>query len=262
MRSIADKRMIITITLLLIALACPLLEILFGMLPTGIGHLCVSIVAPALIATSFILGQPIIYYIANLTVIGLVCAILVRLLTQQRKQAWRDWSLYFSICATIVVVIIPLAFPIRNHMLSRPGVQLIPIDPPSYWNRAPTWMQFAWEMQGNCVYEPLGWIEMQSLVYRKICGIRRDDGRQGLAIALPLHIYRLDTGQTRSFNGDIARLYRKPCNVSVCVEPYLADRYVALSSLEEGLRSPDGKWVAFVYGSVIKPEEIFVIANR
>jgi len=126
--------------------------------------------------------------------------------------------------------------------------------------------QAAAEISG-CQYEPLGWADAQTLVYRRWCGSHYDQtGGWHPGVSQSPWAYHLDTDEVLPFDGDVDALSQETCATSKCVLPALAERGLFEQGYHPGeygdaFVSSDGHWVAFTAEHIYGPEDLLVISN-
>jgi hypothetical protein len=119
----------------------------------------------------------------------------------------------------------------------------------------------------GCQYEPLGWADAQTLVYRQWCGGHYDKmGVWHPGDSQPPQAYHLDSDEVSPYDGDLDTISRETCLPSLCVLPALAKREpfeqgYHPGQYEDALISPDDRWVAFAAEHIYGPEDLLVISN-
>lgn len=205
------------------------------------------------------------YVIVSLAALGLTSAALIWLAARERGQVWRRKRFYLLTVALAAVLVFPLLMRYRPAVRAMPGVELRMVEQPGLLEGAVRACQAGAEVPG-CKYEPLGWADAQTLVYRKWCGgyYAEGDWRPG-SPGSPM-LYDLDSGESGPSLVDHA-LSHETCALSTCVRPALAERkpfeqgYYP-GEYEEALISPDGRWVAFTARHIYGPEDLLVISRK
>ena len=215
--------------------------------------------------TTMLLSNMTRYLVASLVALLLTLVALIWLLARERGQVWRRKRFYLLVVALVAVLAFPLLMRYRPAVKAAPGVELRLVDRPGLLAGAVKSCQAAAEVRG-CQYEPLGWVDAQTLVYRQWCGGYYDvDGWHPGSPGAP-QAYRLDTDTVTPFEGDVDTLSREPCPRSTCVNPGLAEVYPGggyfPGQYETVLISPDGRWVAFTAEHVYGPEDLLVISQN
>ncbi len=206
------------------------------------------------------------YVILSLAALILTLAALAWLAAQERGQVWRRGRFYVLLAALVSVLAFPLLMRYQPVVKAAPGVELRIVDEPGLLEGVVKSCQAAAEVRG-CQYEPLGWADAQTLVYRKWCGSHYDKtGDWHPGVSQSPWAYHLDTDETSPFDGDLDVLSRETCLQSVCVLPALAEREPFEQGYHPGqyedvLTSPDGHWVAFTAEHIYGPEDLLVISH-
>ena len=218
------------------------------------------------LSTSF-LSEATRYVIISLAALILTLAALTWLAAQERRQVWRRGRFYVLLAACASVLAFPLLMRYRPVVKAAPGVELRLVDEPGLLEGVVKSCQAAAEVR-VCQYEPLGWADAQTIVYRKWCGGHYD--KMGIwhpGDSQPPQAYHLDTDEISPFEGDLGALTHETCLSSVCVLPALAEREPLEQGYypgqyEDALFSPDGRWVAFTTKHIYGPEDLLVISNE
>jgi hypothetical protein len=206
------------------------------------------------------------YVIVSLAALILTLAALTWLAAQERRQVWRRGRFYVLLAAIASVLAFPLLMRYRPVVKAAPGVELRLVDEPGLLEGVVKSCQAGAEVRG-CQYEPLGWADAQTLVYRIRCGGRYEMGVWHPGAPQPPQAYHLDTDEVSPFDGALDALTRETCATSNCVLPALAER----KQFEQGyypgqygtpLISPDDRWVAFTTKHVYGPEDLLVISHE
>jgi len=217
------------------------------------------------LSTSF-LSDVTRYVILSLVALILTLAALAWLAAQEQGQVWRRGRFYVLLAALVSVLAFPLLMRYQPVIKAASGVELRLVERPGLIEGAVKSCQAAAEIS-SCQYEPLGWADAQTLVYRRWCGGHYD--KMGIwypGDSQPFQAYHLDTDDVSLFDGDVDALLQEICATSKCVLPALAER----GPLEQGyhpgqyedaLTSPDGHWVAFTAEHIYGPEDLLVISH-
>ena len=207
------------------------------------------------------------YVTISLAALILTSAALIWLMVHERRWIWRRGRFYVLLVALTSVLAFPFVMCYQPAVEAAPGVELRIVEKPGLLEGVVKRCQVMAEVRG-CVYEPLGWADARTLVYRKWCkGYYTEEGWEPLAPQLP-QAYHLDTNGVSPFDGDLDALSDKTCAPSVCVSPALAERtyfpplYYLPGHFGDPLVSPDGCWVAFTARHVYGPEDLLVISKR
>lgn len=205
------------------------------------------------------------YIAVSLAALILSAAALIWLVVRERGQALGFARLYGLILALAAVLIFPFVMRYRPAVEATPGVELRIVDKPGLLEGAVKRCQAAAEVR-DCVYEPTGWADAETLVYRKWCGgYHTEEGWQP-GVPGTVMLYDVEAGQTGLSLIDQAPSHAT-CNPGVCVTPLLAEKeyFAPLHYLpgyfEDPVVSPDGRWIAFTARHVYGPEDLFVMSN-
>jgi hypothetical protein len=244
----------------------PLFQIL-SRLPTV---LTANLVAPGFFA-ALLFSRMERYLAFSLAVIVLGMAALVWLMVAERRAALRRgrfWILALALAATIAA---PGLLAYQPAVKAAPGWTLRMVEPPGPLEGFVRTCQAAAEVPGECQYEPLGWADEETLVYRKWCGghfvVGRENAPSEWDPGIPgiLLAYSVTTGDVAPFEGDPTSLHHQTCDPNRCVQPGLAlapgfppPGYFA-GYFGDPLLSPDGRRVAFTARHVYGPEDLLVI---
>ncbi len=204
------------------------------------------------------------YVILSLAALILTLAALTWLIAREHGQVWRRKRFYLLATALAAILAFPLLMRYQPAVEAAPGVELRVVDRPGLLAGAVKSCQAAAEVRG-CQYEPLGWADAQTLVYRQWCeGFYDMDGWHPGSPDAP-QTYHLDTDTVTPFEGDTDTLSKETCSRSTCVIPWLAETYPGggyfSGQYETVLISPDGRWIAFTAEHVYGPEDLVVISN-
>lgn len=205
------------------------------------------------------------YSLISLAALMLTLIALVSLITRERGQIWRRKRFYWLTIALVAVLTFPLLMHYRPGVKAAPGVKMHVVSKPGLLAGPVKSCQAAAEVRG-CQYEPLGWADAQTLVYRQWCGGHYiEEGWQPGSPGVPM-LYDLSTGAVGGSLIDRAPSY-ETCDPAVCVSPALTEKqpfplgYLP-GQYEDALISPDGRWVAFTAEHVYGPEDLLVISNE
>jgi len=216
--------------------------------------------------SAWLLSDMTRYVTISLVALASSSAALIWLIMRERRQFWRRGHFYASLIAFAGVLAFPLLMHYRPVVQAVPGVELRLVERPSLVEGAVRGCQAAAEVRG-CQYEPLGWADAQTLVYRKWCGGRYEMGVWHPGDSQPLQAYHLGTDEVTPFEGDLGALTHETCAPLVCVLPALAKRESSEQGYhpgqyEDALISPDGHWVAFTAEHIYGPEDLLVISQN
>lgn len=213
------------------------------------------------------LAHPTRYVALSAAAIVAALAALVALVAAHGSQVSRRPAVYLCLAALLAVLVFPWTrAPYQPAMATQPGVELRLVNRPSgLIATAVRSLQIGAEVRPE-VYEPLGWADDQSFVYR----LRQCAGydRRGLwqeGEAGPLLIYNVGADASHAWQGRLEDLYAQPCPVSACVTPLLAPFYAGSGQpyfpghYAQVFPSPDGRWRAAVARHVYGPEDLVVI---
>lgn len=184
---------------------------------------------------------------------------------REGEPASRRLPLYVLALALVPVVAFPLTLrSIRYRPPVEPdaGVEL-EVVARSRWPFPTVRMCQAIAGVATHQYEPLGWADEETLIYRVWRGGRydRDAWRsQPGAPGAPL-AYHLPDGAIARFGGDLSDLHGATCDPAACVEPALADvPSYHPGRFEEPIVSPGGGWIAFTAWGFDRPEDLLVMS--
>ena len=205
------------------------------------------------------------YLAVSLAALTLALVALIWLVVRERGQAWRRKRFYLLAIALVAVLAFPLLMHYQPAFKTAPGIEMRIVDEPDLLRGVVKSCQAAAEVRG-CQYEPLGWADAQTLVYRQWCGgYYTEEGWQLGSPGVPM-LYDLSTGAVGGSLVDHAPSY-ETCDPAVCVSPALTEKqpfplgYLP-GQYEDALISPDGRWVAFTAEHVYGPEDLLVISNE
>jgi hypothetical protein len=210
------------------------------------------------------LSDPTRYLAITLAALLPALAAWVWLIARERGQVWRRGRFYLLTLFLAAILAFPLLMRYQPPVKAAPGVEMHIVEEPGLLAGAIKSCQAAAEIPG-CQYEPLGWADAQTLVYRKWC-----DGHYTRATwqpgspGVPL-LYDLATGRVGGSLLD-STPSRETCAPSACVLPALAERKPFEQGYYPGeygdaLVSPDGRWVAFTVRYIYGPEDLLVVSS-
>jgi len=232
--------------------------------------LVASLLVPLFFA-ALLFSQMERYLALSLIALGLGLAALIWLVGMERRAAPRRARFWALVLALTTVVALPFLVSYEPAVGAAPGQTLRMVEPPGPLDGLVRACQAAAEVRGECQYEPLGWADEETLVYRKWCGgqfrvdVANARSEWDPGTAGPLLAYSVATGQVAPFGGDPASLYRRTCNPSQCVTPGLTAQagfpppgYFS-GHFGDPMLSPDSRRVAFTARHVYGPEDLLVL---
>jgi hypothetical protein len=185
---------------------------------------------------------------------------------RERQTATRQLPFYVLAFALLPVIGFPLAFSsmhYRPDVEAQAGVEM-ELVARSRWPFQTVRMYQAIAGVSSCQYEPLGWADEETLVYRVWRGSRhgRDAWRSQPGSPGPPLAYHVGGGNITPFRGDLGSLHRETCDPSACVEPVLAH----VPSYDPGrfaepIASPVGGWIAFTAWPFDEPEGLLLVSG-
>ncbi len=191
------------------------------------------------------------------------------LIARRRSQVWRRPAFYVCLAGLAGVLVLPFAVGrYQPAVRAAEGAELRQVERPDQVAGVVKALQAGAEIR-PLVYEPLGWADGQTLVYRTWRGAGYDrtgawqDGAPG-----PVLAYDVAGAASRRWDGALDGLYREPCPNGACVRPLLSEYYEPADRLyfagrhADVLASPDGKWYALVARHVYGPEDLVVVGGR
>ncbi len=196
-----------------------------------------------------------------LTLVGLTWLVL-----RQRRQAGNRHRLYLLTAVLVLLLGSPLIVRYRPAVEAASGVEMRIVERPGLLKGMVKSYQNMAEIRG-CQYEPLGWVDEGTLLYRTWCGggyNAEGEWEPGTAGATRFYDVENERSGTYLSGGEILR---EPCNPRECVRPHLSytpqmpQGYYA-GAYPEPLVSPDGRRVAFTAEHVFGPEDLLVIRTR
>jgi len=181
---------------------------------------------------------------------------------RERGRAWRCKRLYLPVLGLLAVLAFPLLMRYRPAVEAAPGTELRHVDRPGSLEGAVKHARVAAEMS-TYQYEPLGWADAQTFVYRRWEGGRYQNGEWHPGTAGGPLAYYLDVDMVAPFAGNPDTLVYQPCASASCVEPGLREKRPIhfAGHYPTPLASPDGWWIAFTARHAYGPEDLFVIAS-
>lgn len=210
--------------------------------------------APALFSAR-LLSDPARYVALSLVALALSAGALLWLIARERDRFWRRKRFYLSALLIAAVLAFPLLARYRPAVEAAPGAELYVVDEPGWVEGAVKWCQAAAEVS-ECQYEPLGWADAQTLVYRKWCGGHYTSEGWQPGEPQPPQAYDVKTGATTPFTGSIERLSGERAPRAIAALDYFPGKYDRTSV------SPDGRWIAFTARHVYGPEDLLVMSNE
>jgi hypothetical protein len=209
------------------------------------------------------------YVTISLAALVLTFAALIWLAVHERKQLWRRGRFYVLLVAFASVLVFPFVMRYQPAVEVAPGVELRIVEKPGLLEGVVKQCKMGAEVR-RCVYEPLGWADAQTLVYRKWCGGHYTERGWQPGAPQPPQAYHLDTDGVSPFDGDMNALSDETCAPGVCISPLLVEKkyfpplHYLPGHFKDPVVSPDGRWVAFtarhtrhIYG----PEDLLVISR-
>jgi hypothetical protein len=141
-----------------------------------------------------------------------------------------------------------------------PGVELRHIDPPGLLQGVVKRAQVAVE-KSEYQYEPLGWADEHTLVYRLWRGGRYEGEEWAPGAEQGVYAYDVEAAAVTPFVGDPEVVVREFCARASCVEPRLEDGPPPYfpGHYATTLLSPDGHWAAFTVRHTYGPEDLLVM---
>lgn len=229
---------------------------------TGLG----SFLAGPYVITALLFSDIGRYLAFSVVVLGLALIGLTRLVVRRGGDALQRLAFYVLALAILPVVAFPLALsqiPYRPAVQAAPDIEMETVVR-SRWPFHTVQMCQAIAGASSHQYEPLGWADDETLVYRvwRGGGYGRDTWRsQPGSPGLPL-AYHLDSGAITRFRG-LDGLHIETCDPAACVEPLLAE----IPSYHPGrfgqaLVSPAGNWIAFTAWSFDSPEDLLIALQQ
>ena len=144
-----------------------LMRLFYRLLPSASGWLFGIEMYPFL--STLLLSDLTRYVSLSLAALTLALAALTWLAAQERGRVWQHGRFYVLLAACASVLAFPFLMRYRPAVQSTPGVELRLVDEPGLLEGVVKSCQATAEVPG-CQYEPLGWADAQTLIYRKWCG--------------------------------------------------------------------------------------------
>jgi hypothetical protein len=242
-----------------IAALLKLLVVVFaGQPPAGVALLFVP-----LFFVAMLLGDATRFGILGLTALLLTLAGLIWLVLRRRRQAENRHRLYLLAGVLVLLLSSPLIIRYRPAVQAEPSVEMRIVERPGLLKGMVKSYQRMAEIRG-CQYEPLGWADEGTLLYRTWCGGGYNaEGEWEPGTPGATRFYDVESERSGAYLSDEESL-REPCNPRKCVRPHLAytpsGYYPGV--YPEPLVSPDGRWVAFTAEHIFGPEDLLVIARE
>lgn len=179
---------------------------------------------------------------------------------RERERALLSGRLYLSLLAVIAVLAFPIWMRYRPAAEPAPGVEVRHVDPPGLLERVVKQAQVAVE-QSEYQYEPLGWADERTFVYRLWRGGHYKGEQWVAGQAEGVYAYNLETAAAVPFEGDPDDVTRAFCPRASCVEPCLSPGPPPAfpGHYATTLLSPDGRWAAFTVRHTYGPEDLLVM---
>ena len=216
--------------------------------------------------SEWLLSDTTRYVTISLAALILTSAALIWLMVRERRRIWRRGRLYLLLIALAAVLAFPFVMRYQPAVEAAPDVEMRVVEKPGLLEGVVKQCQVGAEVRG-CVYEPLGWVDARTLVYRKWCGGHyTEEGWEPSSPGCPM-LYDLNTGKIGLSLIDRAPSY-ETCKPGVCVTPALAEKeffaplYYLPGHFEDPVVSPDGHWVAFTARHVYGPEDLLIISRE
>jgi hypothetical protein len=202
-----------------------------------------------------LLSDPARYVAFSLLALGLSAGALLWLITRERGRFWRRRRFYLLALLIVAVLAFPLFARYRPAVEAPPGAELRVVERPGWVAGAVRWCQAAAEISA-CQYEPLGWADAQTLVYRKWCGGHYTPAGWQPGEPQPPRAYDVKTGAITPFEGSIEHLLGERGPRAIATLDYFPGKYAGTSI------SPDGRWIAFTARHVYGPEDLLVMLQE
>jgi hypothetical protein len=250
---------LLTLPFLLVLPWMALFRLLVGLFPSASPLFLLEL--PAYLFMAFLsslpryLGLSVAALLLSSTGVALVLA-------RERGRAWRCKRLYVPALGVLAVLVFPFLMRCRPAVEVVEGVELRHVDPPGLLKGVVKQAQVAAEM-GAYQYEPLGWADVQTFVYRQWRGGHYQNGEWRRGREEGLLAYYLDVDMVAPFEGNPNTLVYQPCAIASCVDLGLRGKGPIhfAGHYPTQLVSPDGRWVAFTTRHTYGPEDLFVIAS-
>jgi hypothetical protein len=236
-----------------------LFRLLVGLFPSAAPLFLLEL--PAYLFFVFLSSLPR-YFGFSLAALLLSLTGLMLVFARERGHAWRCKRLYLPVLGILAVLAFPLLMRYRPAAEAAPGIELRHVDPPGLLEGVVKHAQVAAETSAY-QYEPLGWADAQTFVYRRWRGGRYQNGKWHPGTEVGPLAYYLDVDVVALFEGNPDTLVYQPCAIAPCVEPGLRGEGPPhfVGHYSTPLASPDGWWVAFTARHAYGPEDLFVIAS-
>lgn len=185
---------------------------------------------------------------------------------RRQRPLRKRLPVYVLAFALLPVIALPLAL---SSMPYQPGVEAkagvdMELVARSRWPFRTVRMCQAIAGASHYQYEPLGWADDGTLVYRvwRGAGYGPDAWRSEPGSPGPPLAYQLSDGTITRFRGDLSDLRRETCDPAACVEPALADvPSYHPGRFAEPIVSPGGGWVAFSAWGFDRPEDLLILSS-
>jgi hypothetical protein len=183
------------------------------------------------------------------------------ILVRQRRRARRSARLYLFLLGLVAVLAFPFWMRYQPAAKPVPGVELHHVDPPGLLQGVVKQARVAVE-QNEYQYEPLGWADAQTFVYRLWRGGRYEGEEWEPGTEEGLYAYDLRAAVVVPFRGDPDAMAREFCARASCVEPCLSAGPPPIfpGHYATTLLSPDGRWAAFTVRHTYGPEDLLVLS--
>lgn len=230
-------------------------------MPGGI----VEAISVPYVLTALLFSDVVRYISVSAVALGLIAVGVAWSVRREGELASGRLPLYVLVIALVPVVAFPLmlrSIPYQPPVEPDPGVEM-DVVVRSRWPFGTVRTCQAIAGVATHQYEPLGWLDEETLVYRVWRGgtygrdaWRSQPGSPGAPLA-----YHLPDGAITRFRGDLSDLHGATCDPAACAEPALAD---VLSyhpgRFEEPIVSPHGGWIAFTAWGFDRPEDLLVMS--
>jgi len=233
--------------------------------PTGMPNVMEIIAVPYVLAA--LLFSDVGRYLAvSGAAVGLISVGLTLSALRERQTTSQRPPFYVLAFALLPVIALPLAFssmPYRPGVEPKAGVEM-ELVARSRWPFQTVRKCQAIAGVSSYQYEPLGWVDDETLIYRVWRGGRhgRDGWRSQPGSPGPPLAYHLDDETVTRFRGDLSDLHRETCEPAACVEPALADvPSYHPGRFAEPIVSPGGGWIAFTAWPFDEPEGLLLVSD-
>lgn len=216
--------------------------------------------------TDLLFSQLWLYVMMSLCAFLLTGGMLIRLVLSQREAAWQQKRFYLLLLAIISVLAHPFLNPYQLPAKAIPGVEMQLVEPLNLITSTVKRSKERAEVR-DCVPEPLGWADSETIVYRRWCGgyYHPFNGYQQGTPSAP-QAYNVESKETTPFTGDVEPLSRRTCPFDDCVRPLLTEVIRLYSPkprypehFRDAVISPDEQWVVFTAEHIYGPEDLLVI---